>query len=166
MSEEPFLLATTVRIAISQRLLRRLCPECRERYIPSQEQIDELEKTFGIGSAADRRKVHELEQRAANEGIDSNRHVNTTPSRITSLWRASEEGCEACNHSGYQGSIAIVEVLTVRESLQKGLLDRLAPRKLHDLALKDGFVPLGLDGLVKALRGQTTVQEVLRTVVL
>lgn len=166
MCEEPFLLATAVRIAVSQRLLRQLCPECRERYIPSQEQIGELEKTFGIASAAARRKVHELEQRASADGIDTNRHVNTTPSRITSLWRANDEGCEACNHSGYQGSVAIVEVLTVREELQKGLLDHLSARKLHGIALKEGFVPLGLDGLVKALRGQTTVQEVLRTVVL
>lgn len=166
MCEEPFLLATAVRIAVSQRLLRQLCPECRERYIPSQEQISELEKTFGINSAAARRKVHELEQQAAADGIDRNKHGNTTPSRITSLWRANDEGCEACNHSGYQGSVAIVEVLTVRDNLQKGLLDHLSARKLHDIALKEGFVPLGLDGLVKALRGQTTVQEVLRAVVL
>jgi type II secretory ATPase GspE/PulE/Tfp pilus assembly ATPase PilB-like protein len=166
MTEEPFLLAAAIRTAVAQRLLRRLCPECRERYIPSQENINELEKAFGINSVVARRNVHELEQRAAKEGIDSNRHANTTPSHITGLWRASEDGCEACNHSGYQGSVAITEVLTVSDNLQNGLLEHLSARKLHSLALNEGFIPLGLDGLVKALRGQTTVQEVLRTVTL
>jgi type II secretory ATPase GspE/PulE/Tfp pilus assembly ATPase PilB-like protein len=163
MSDEPFLLATAARAVVSQRLVRQLCVHCRERYVPAPEQVIEIEKVFGMTSAAAKRKVHELEQLASKEGIGDNKHVNTTPSRITSLWRASDEGCEACGHTGYQGSIAIAEVLPVTPTIQKELLDHSAGHKLHSVALKDGFVPMGLDGLVKALRGETTVPEVLRT---
>lgn len=166
MSEEPFLLAAAARTSISQRLLRHLCVSCRERYIPSSGQIAELEKTFGIDSPAARRQVHELEQQAANAGIDRSQHANTTPTRISYLWRASDDGCEACTYTGYQGSVAITEVLAIDEELRQALLDHRPARKLHALALKQNFVPLGLDGLVKALRGQTTVEEVLRTVAL
>ncbi|HEU4914351.1 MAG TPA: ATPase, T2SS/T4P/T4SS family [Candidatus Saccharimonadales bacterium] len=163
MSDEPYLLATATRTVISQRLVRQLCTHCRERYMPAPEQIAEIEKIFGMTSATAKRKVHELEQLAAKEGVGDNKHVNTTPAKITSLWRANDEGCEACHHTGYQGSIAIVEVLPVTMAIQKELLDHTAGRRLHSTALKEGFVPMGLDGLIKALRGETTVSEVLRT---
>jgi type II secretory ATPase GspE/PulE/Tfp pilus assembly ATPase PilB-like protein len=163
MSDEPYLMSTAARAAISQRLVRQLCVHCRERYIPSNAQVADIEDTFGIASAAARRKIHELEQSAAHSGIDSNKHVNSTPSHITHLWRASDEGCEACNHSGYQGVVAIVEVLEVSDALQSALVAHVPANKLHALALKEGFIPMGLDGLVKALRGVTTVAEVLRT---
>jgi len=166
MSEEPFLLAAAVRAAVGQRLVRRLCPECRERYMPSKDQVSELEKAFGINSAAGRRKVHELEQAAAGAGIGDSQRAGTSPSGIAELWRASEDGCSACNHTGYQGAVAIMEVLSVRESLQQGLLEHLPAHKLNELALKEGFVPLNLDGLIKSLRGQTTIQEIMRIVTL
>lgn len=162
MSDEPFLLTTAVRAVVSQRLVRALCLHCRERYLPSQEQIAELEKHFGVTSAATHRKLHELEQQAAQAGIDHNNHANTTPSHITALWRANDDGCEHCGHSGYRGVIAITEVLIPGEHTQKALLNREPATKIHAAALKDGFIPMELDGLVKALRGQTTAAEVIR----
>lgn len=163
MTDEPFLLATALRIVVSQRLVRQLCTHCRERYIPTAEQLSEVEKVFGINSPSARRKVHELEQQATREGIGDNNHSNTTASKIQNLWRANDEGCEACNHTGYQGAVAIVEVMQVTPPIQKELLDHSPARRLHTVALKDGFVPMALDGLVKALRGETTIAEILRT---
>lgn len=163
MTDEPFLLATALRTVISQRLVRQLCVHCRERYIPSSEQLAEVEKVFGINTPSARRKIHELEQQATHDGVGNNKHVNTTPSKIQNLWRANDEGCEACNHTGYQGAIAIVEVLQVTPTIQKELLDHSPAHRLHAVALKDGFVPMALDGLVKALRGETTIAEILRT---
>lgn len=164
MNDEPFLFASAVRAAIGQRLVRRLCPNCRKRIRLDAPQCEELEETFDITSASSRRRVHELEQQALHEGIGDNQHSNTTAAHITHLWQAHDQGCDACNHSGYQGSVAIMEVLPVNELLQKGLLDGLPARKLHALALKENFIPLGLDGLIKVLRGETTVAEILRTV--
>ena len=163
LSQEPFLLATCVRAVVSQRLVRALCRHCRERYIPSEEQVAEIEKTFGITAVAARKKLHELEAKAAAAGIDNNKYANTTPSHIIALWRAHDEGCEACGHSGYQGSVAITEIMLTSEAVQKALLDNEPAGKIHDAALKTGFIPMELDGLLKALRGQTTVQEVMRT---
>ncbi|HEX9153519.1 MAG TPA: ATPase, T2SS/T4P/T4SS family [Candidatus Saccharimonadales bacterium] len=163
MSSEPFLMGTSARTVVSQRLVRKLCGHCRERYIPGQEQVTGIEQVFGVSSPASRRKVHELEQQAANNGVGTNHHANTTPSHITSLWRASDDGCEACNHTGYQGAIAIVEVLQITEQIQQAVIDGEPANKLRSLALKNGFIPMELDGLVKALRGQTTISEILRT---
>ncbi|HSD55597.1 MAG TPA: ATPase, T2SS/T4P/T4SS family [Candidatus Saccharimonadales bacterium] len=163
MTDEPYLLAACLKSVISQRLVRKLCTHCRERYIPSHAQVAEIEKAFGITSASNKRKVHELEQRASREGIDSNSFANTTPGRITSLWRANDEGCEKCGHTGYQGVIAIVEALEVTPALQKLILEHRPANDMLQAALKEGFMPAGLDGLVKALRGQTTIAEILRT---
>lgn len=163
LADEPFLLTTTVKAAVSQRLVRALCVHCRQRYIPSNEQVAELEKSFGITAAPARKTVHELESQAAAAGIDANKHANTSPSHITGLWRASDEGCEACSHSGYQGAIAIVEALPISEAVQKAILNHESASTIRAIALKEGFIPMELDGLVKALRGRTTVQEIMRT---
>lgn len=163
MTDEPYLLASSLRAVVSQRLVRRLCKHCRHHYIPSPENIAEIEKIFGVTTASAHRKIHELEQQAAAEGLDDNKHVNTTPQRITNLWRASEDGCERCNHTGYEGVVAIVEVLSNTTELQKDILEHMPSSNIHATAIKAGFVPMALDGFIKALRGQTTIAEVLRT---
>jgi type II secretory ATPase GspE/PulE/Tfp pilus assembly ATPase PilB-like protein len=163
LCDEPYLLAAATRIVISQRLVRRLCVHCRERYIPAQEQLAELYDAFGIDTAAAHRRVHELEQKAARDNVDQNVHVNTNPTQFLGLWRASDIGCEHCDHSGYQGVTAINEVLEVSEPVQKALLGHESAQAIRKIALANGFIPLALDGLVKSLRGVTTVSEVLRT---
>jgi type II secretory ATPase GspE/PulE/Tfp pilus assembly ATPase PilB-like protein len=162
LSNEQFLLTTSIRAVVSQRLARALCLHCRERFIPGPDQVTEIEKTFGIIAPGARRKIHELEQAAMQSGIDTNKHSNTTTTHITGLWRANDDGCERCGHTGYRGVLAITEVMIPGEHTQKAILGQDPARKLHDAALRDGFIPMELDGLVKALRGQTTVAEVLR----
>jgi type II secretory ATPase GspE/PulE/Tfp pilus assembly ATPase PilB-like protein len=162
LGDEPFLLSTTLRIAISQRLVRALCSHCRIRVTPSAEEITEIEKSFGLMTAPARRLLHQLEQQAADAGIDHSKQANTTPTHIAALWQASDEGCEACGHTGYRGSIALTEVLSNSETVQKAILTHHTAKDIHQAALKGGFIPMELDGLVKALRGQTTITEVLR----
>jgi len=164
ISEEPFLFANAVRIVISQRLVRKLCTQCRQSVQLPPEEIASIEKTFGITTAANRQHIHRLEQEAASAGIGGSGSLYSASSGIKSLWMANEEGCEACGHTGYRGSVAIVEVLDISNGeLQSALSGQGAPGSLRNLALKEGFVPMELDGLVKVLRGQTTITELLRT---
>ncbi|HJQ08368.1 MAG TPA: ATPase, T2SS/T4P/T4SS family [Candidatus Saccharimonadales bacterium] len=161
---EPFLLVTTVRAAVGQRLVRKLCPECRERYTVSDEEWAELVHYFGMSAASARKRVHELERAAAPAIFGDVKQLGSTPTRITHLWRPGKTGCSTCDHTGYQGRTAIVEVQPSTEALHKALLNRdiISAAALQAVTLKDGFVPLTLDGLIKALRGQTTAAEVLR----
>ena len=162
MHEEQFLLANALKAAVSQRLVRRLCPECRIFYAPDREEIRSTEKAFGVTTAAARLRVHQLEQTAIKEGIGDDSPA-TTSQGIVYLWRASDEGCAACNHTGYQGSMAVVEVLSTQDNeAESALLSAATADKLRRAALKDGFIPMELDGLIKALRGQTTLTELLR----
>lgn len=161
---EPFLLASAARLSISQRLVRRLCGHCRERFEPTPAELKDISKTFGVQTPAAGKRLHTLVQEAMQAGLGSDQKTGTTASRITTLWRAHSGGCEACDHTGYQGRTAIVEVLPNSEPIQKALMSResLSEAELHAIALKHDFIPMALDGLVKALCGETTTDEVLR----
>lgn len=161
---EPFLLATGLRATIGQRLVRRLCPTCRERHLVTAEEQHLLKAAFGVNTAAAHKRLHELEAQAAAGGMGDPAQLNTSKTNVSHLWRKSTEGCHACDHTGYNGQIALTEVLANTENVQQGILDPAVTSvfALQKLAVKDGFVPMALDGLVKALRGQTDIQEVLR----
>jgi type IV pilus assembly protein PilB len=161
---QPFLLASALRLVIAQRLARQLCPHCRERYQIDGEQRALLDRAFEIQPAAARRQVHELEQQAAREKIGGEGSMNSTPTRITHLWQAHTEGCTACDHTGYHGQVVLTEVLAVRDGLRQVLQQQTTLVDLEKNARAHGFIPLSLDGLVKALRGQTTIEEVLRAI--
>jgi type IV pilus assembly protein PilB len=163
---EPFLLVTALRAAVGQRLVRKLCPDCRVRVTLSDEQRKELEQSFGIATPAARKRVHELESALAPVIFGDVKQLSSTPQRITHLWGPGSAGCDTCEHSGYQGRTAITEILQSTPRVQKLLLSReiVPAAELQAAAVKDGFIPMALDGLVKALRGQTTIAEVLRSV--
>jgi type II secretory ATPase GspE/PulE/Tfp pilus assembly ATPase PilB-like protein len=163
---EPFLLISAWRAGIGQRLVRLLCTRCREHYALDSDEQTKLKKAFGMSGPATYKRLHDLERDAARAGLGETSEFNASPNAVTHLWRAKPEGCEHCDHSGFRGRTAIVEVLANTPSLQKGLMDSsvIAASGLQSLTLKDGFVPMALDGLVKALRGLTTVDEVLAAV--
>ena len=159
------MLASTIRTVVSQRLTRKLCEHCRERYELTQDQLELLERVFGISTPTAYRRVHQLENQAVTVGIGNDVRLNSSSNRITHLWRPHREGCEACNHTGYSGRTAIVEVLPVSENVQHALLSsQTTSASLQAIAVKEGFVPLALDGLVKALRGLVTIKDVLHVV--
>lgn len=162
---EPFLLVTALRASVGQRLVRRLCIRCRERFALDADDLQQLEKSFGIHTPAARARVHDLERQAIVAGVGDTKLANSTPARITHLWRPHTEGCDACNHTGYSGRTALVEVLQSTDMLHKLLMAADVPSvpTLHASAIKDGFIPMALDGLIKSLRGETTPADVLRT---
>ena len=161
---EPFLLATALRAAVAQRLVRRLCTACRKRQQLSQEELRRVAALFGIQDSGAWRRLHRLESAALAAGLGAAHPLSSTPYGITTLWQAHEAGCSACDHTGYNGQVAITEVLTSSSLLQRALLapDIPSAARLQSSLLTNGFVPLALDGLVKSLRGMTTITEVLR----
>lgn len=165
MGIPPYLLASTIRTAISQRLVRQLCEHCRERYELTREQLELLERVFGVTTAAAFRRVNQLEQQAIALDVGKDTRPSSSANRITHLWRPNREGCEKCNHTGYSGRVAIVEVMNLTEKVQQALLaDTATVAEIQAVAVKEGFVPLALDGLVKALRGVVTIKDVLHVV--
>lgn len=170
MGVEPFLIASTVRVVVAQRLVRRLCVDCREDYEPDSTVLKQVEKTFHIEGTGGVKRLHELEEAALNDGIGkssggkgkSTDELSTSASAITRLWKAHDEGCDSCNHTGYKGRIGIYEVLTNSPDVQKLIMTNTTSENIEQAAITGGMVTMQLDGLIKALRGQTTLEEVLR----
>lgn len=165
MGVEPFLIASTVRVVVAQRLVRRLCVDCRENFAPDAPTVKQLEKSFRLDENGGVKQLHELEAVALQDGIGKGGktdHLSTAASGITSMWRAHTEGCEHCNHTGYKGRIGIYEVLENSTEIQKMIVSNSPSEAIEKTAITEHMLTMQLDGLIKALRGQTTVEEVLR----
>ncbi|HSX06418.1 MAG TPA: GspE/PulE family protein [Candidatus Saccharimonadia bacterium] len=172
MNIEPFLIASTVRIVIGQRLVRKLCPDCREEFIPDSATLTRLAKSFRLQNAEAMSHLHKLEAQAIEGNIgtknaskvnkSSSAEPSTTEKTIIKLWKAHDDGCENCGHSGYRGRMGIYEVLTNSNSVQQLIVSTAPSENIEKQAVEEGMITMQTDGLVKALRGLTTIEEILR----
>lgn len=130
MGIEDYLITSTVNAILAQRLVRRLCPQCRE----AKPVLPEVAKELNL-----RRYQPEGELLA---------------------WQA--KGCPACGHTGYKGRSAIHEILVMDDDVRRLVLKHADAGVIQDQARKAGMYTLYEDGLLKALKGVTTLEEVLR----
>jgi type IV pilus assembly protein PilB len=167
MGIEPFLIASTVRAVIGQRLVRRLCIVCRERYTPDQTQLVGITKMFRLDDPKSMTKYHELEKQALDGGVgksedESANELSTSDKDVKYLWRAHKGGCDACNHNGYKGRIGIYEALGNSEEIQAMIVNNSTSDKIQQQAMAEGMISMQMDGFIKALRGLTAIEEILR----
>ena len=171
MNIEPFLIASTVRAVVGQRLVRRLCVDCRELITPDAPTLKQIADIFGTDNSGVMKRIHQLEEQALEGGIGKanagksqvdTSELSTTESKINKLYKAHEDGCDTCGHSGYKGRMGIYEVLSNSQSIQKMIVMNSTSDEIQDQAIKDGMITMQVDGLIKALRGQTTIEEILR----
>lgn len=162
MGIEPFLIASTVKAVIGQRLVRRLCMKCRESYEPSQEEANAIVELFNLKKGQNFKHIHDLTKQAIEQEVGGDTPMGTTDDSIKTLWRVSREGCDECGHTGYKGRIGIYEVLGVSIPVQKLIMANATSNEIQDQAISEGMITMQTDGLVKALRGNTTIEEVLR----
>jgi type IV pilus assembly protein PilB len=167
MGIEPFLIASTVRAVVGQRLVRRLCQHCKVEIKPDEVMIKTIATSFGITDTSVMQYINDLE----NQAIEGNIGVNDSPESkkpsstaksITRLWNANPEGCDECGHVGFKGRMGIYEVLDNTNDVQKLIISNATSAVLNEQGIKDGMVQMLIDGLIKALRGETTIEEILR----
>lgn len=138
MKVEPFLVASTVNVIIAQRLVRKICDMCRMSYIVT---VEELSKHFSL----------EVIQKHYTPVGDLNE---------IRLYKG--EGCRICHATGYNGRIAIFEVLEVNQAIRKLLIDKNDSDIIYQTAIKNGMATMLDDGLQKVAKGLTTMDEILR----
>lgn len=162
MGIEPFLIASTVKAVVGQRLVRRLCMSCRQQYAPSQTEVNEIVSLFNVPQGKTFSYIHELETKAQSQQVGGDTPFGTSESTVVSLWRANPEGCDECSHTGYKGRIGIYEVLGITIPVQKMITAAATSEQIQAQAIAEGMTTMQTDGLVKTLRGNTTLEEVLR----
>lgn len=162
MQIEPFLIASTVKAVVGQRLVRRLCASCRISSPATSDDQDTFLRLFNAATKTTVSRIHELEKSAAEQAVGGDTPLSTTESTIATVWKSNPEGCDACNHTGYKGRVGIYEVLGNNLAVQKLIMSGATSNQIQEQAIKDGMLTMQSDGLIKALRGNTTVEEVLR----
>jgi len=157
---EPFLVAHTLRAIVGQRVVRRLCENCKQIYTPSEQEMISILKSLGIRTALQLQQVRDLEQLALSEKLVVGASPATDHASITSLYRASKDGCANCSHTGYKGSVGLYEVLENNDALQRLIMGGATPEVIEAQAVQTGMPTMQMDGLVKVLLGMTSVEEV------
>jgi type II secretory ATPase GspE/PulE/Tfp pilus assembly ATPase PilB-like protein len=159
MDIEPFLIASTVRAVIGQRLVRRLDKTSRISYEPGKEEVQAVMNLFNLSNDQDFRYIHELEKQAAAQGVGGNAPLSTDEKGIKTLWKA---GPSDDTSDGFKGRIGIYEVLNNTNSIQKMIVSNATSNQIQAQAISEGMITMQTDGLIKALRGETTIEEILR----
>jgi type IV pilus assembly protein PilB len=132
MGIEPFLVATSVHMIVAQRLVRRVCAECKEPVdLPVQALIE----------------------------------AGYTPEEAKTTKVYKGKGCPVCNNSGYKGRCGLYEVMEVGDELRELILVGASALELKKKAIELGMITLRRSGLIKAMTGQTTLEEVARETV-
>jgi type IV pilus assembly protein PilB len=162
MGIEPFLIASTVKAVVGQRLVRRLCMTCRQSYAPDANEIATVVRLFKLPKEKDFSYIHTLEGQAIKQNVGGETPESTDIATVKTLWKAAPGGCDECSHTGYKGRVGIYEVLGNTIPIQKLIISNATSNQIQDTAISEGMVTMQTDGLIKALRGNTTIEEVLR----
>jgi type IV pilus assembly protein PilB len=149
MGIENFLVASTANVIVSQRLVRKICAECAEEY-----SMDEGMYT----SFSERFDVEKLAGILRDEGISEEKN---TKDLWMNLKFKKGKGCSKCR-GGYKGRLGIFEVLSITENIGKLINSAANAEEIEKEAVKEGMNTMLEDGIVKAVRGITTIEEVMR----
>ncbi|HEX8974371.1 MAG TPA: GspE/PulE family protein [Patescibacteria group bacterium] len=151
MGSEPFLVASTANVIIAQRLVRKLCSECKVAYSLDEKGIKTLGETFAMDEMLGLIKKSPQLKGAIG--------AKDTWKNIT-LYKA--KGCEQCSNEGYRGRMGIYEVLEVDDSIGKLITDNATADDIEKKARENGMMTMSQDGFIKAAQGFTSIEEVLR----
>lgn len=140
MGIEPFLIGSALNIAIAQRLVRRICPYCKQEVEVTEEVIKSVEKELQI--------------------IPEDQRQEVDVSKGVKFYRG--KGCKECKNSGSIGRVGIYEVLSMTPEMEKIIHSSVTDNDIMVEARRQGMITMKQDGIVKALMGVTTVEEILR----
>ena len=139
MGVKPFLITSSIRGIISQRLVRKICENCKETFTPDPNVAQEIANTL--------------------EGITPK---DLDPKLLDDIKLYKGKGCEKCNSTGFKGRLGIFEILEMDRGVAELVLASAPDTDLMDAARKGGMITLKQDGYIKALKGSTTLEEIFR----
>ncbi len=135
-----YILASGLDVIIAQRLVRRLCPHCSESYEADASQVDIIKymlKDIGIAGLAVKKENYTLHR---------------------------SRGCEHCSMTGYKGRIGIYEVLNFSDEIRSLIRAGWSPKEIVDTARKWDLMLMREDGILKAMQGKTSLEELFKVI--
>lgn len=140
MGVKAFLLAPALNAIIGQRLCRCICRNCKEETALNKETLNKAKEVLSSISPNSGQKVD-----------------------LNNLKFYKGKGCDACHGLGYKGRVGIYEILIMNEYIEKVILsEKVSEYEMHEIVAKQGMITMAQDGILKAIKGMTTVDEVFR----
>lgn len=143
---DPKVLTSAIRVAIAQRLVRHLCPDCRRR-IP----VPESRKALVA-------EVFETTKKYIPDA-DELKEFQSVPTEVY-----ESVGCASCNHTGFKGRIGVYEAILSDKAIEQIIRENPSEREIREAALPQGILNMKQDGVFKVLKGITTFEELERVI--
>ncbi len=142
----PKTLTSALSMSMAQRLVRKLCPVCKKQRDPYPEE---------------KNKIDTILQKAQEE----NKHVEEYGVTVGAPYKIYESvGCDKCNGTGYKGRCGIYEAILTDENIEKIMIENPSEREIKKVSEKQGLLDMKEDGIIKVVKGITSIQEVMSVV--
>jgi type IV pilus assembly protein PilB len=164
MGLEPFNVASALNLVLAQRLLRRICPNCKVQYTPSDVDFD-VAKVKSNTTLRDLRftpeTIENAKARATKEAAPLLANINLD-TLVMDLPFFKGKGCDQCGGGGMKGRQGVYEVMPMSPNLRKLILQNVGAAEIRDAAVDEGMLTLRMDGWMKVMKGITTLEQVVR----
>jgi type IV pilus assembly protein PilB len=151
MEIENFLLASTLNLVLAQRLVRKICPNCKEDYEPPPEVAETIYKA-----------LENLESSHIIQSKDKEIYASVKKVKSGKIKLSRGKGCDKCGKTGYKGRTGIFEVLEMTDEIGNLALENRPENEIAEASIKNGMLTLLQDGYLKVVEGITTIEEVMR----
>jgi type IV pilus assembly protein PilB len=164
MGLEPFNVASAVNLVLAQRLVRRICNNCKEKYEPSDEELHAMkvkrDTTFD-SLAFTEEALAGAKARASKEAAPFLEKLSLK-TKIGEIPWFKGKGCDQCNGSGLKGRQGLYEVMFMTPKIRKLVMQNVGADEIRDGAVEEGMLTLRMDGWLKILKGVVPADQVLR----
>jgi len=151
MGAEPFLIASTLSAIVAQRLVRKLCEDCKIEYKLSEKELKIFEESFDLKTILERLKKDPSLKGLIKEKGDWKDMTFFKPGK-----------CDQCDNEGYHGRTGIYEVLEVDEDMEEMVSRKATSEEIENKAKEKGMFTMTEDGIIKAIKGITSLVEIIR----
>lgn len=135
----PKVITSAINLSMAQRLVRKLCNDCKEETAPTTEELFTIKKI-----------------------LSTIQNKSRIPADINKIWKPKEGGCPSCEKTGYKGRLGVYEAILSDEALEEVIQKNPSEREIERVAEKQGILNMRQDGVLKVLRGITSMAELAR----
>ena len=145
---EPYLIASTINAVMAQRLVRMICAECKTEYHLDDIAIEGLKKQFHL------EKILPV--------LEKEKVIPAKTKNLQDVKFYKGKGCDKCNHTGYKGRLGIHEILEMTPEVSEMVMQHKSTQEIEVTSESQGMLFMWEDGFIKAAKGVTTVDEIVR----
>ena len=164
MGLEPFNVASALNLVLAQRLVRRICSECKVKYTPDDSEISGAKVTRAMTLGELKFTQEALDNARSRATPEAAPHLAglSLDTTIGQLPFFKGRGCDTCAGTGLKGRQGLYEVMFMTPRIRRLILQNLGAGEIRDGAIEEGMLTLRMDGWLKVLKGITTLEQVIR----